>query len=367
MQKNVGLYKHIQADLDSYIEKALPPLHHQWPLLGQELFLLEQTLGESPEDNETDEERQERRKRIRNTVIAQMYREEGKYTRDTRFLAFLLLKKGRGGLIVGNPYVIREKGNRQELPYTGLEGYYAGSEQTAIRPGMSPAQIVLEEANIGAELLQTLKKRSIEHNSWIEFTHLQQALAGNNGEKEIVNTIQLYCAMIVRRLHVRIYHNPEFELTLTEQIEQGEQLVTEMWGKATAGKQGRNALQGTLDKLKHTYQELSEAEKELERQERRRREHIRAERIAEYKSFRDETYQILADSRQGRYTIDVQDTFLEQANITETIILPEISGRTTYPPTDVPMTAPQCEGYLFLARVVEMGGDPIARSVLVSS
>src|SRR2546421_11226451 len=60
----------------------------------------------------------------------QLYSGEGEYSRDTRYLAFLLVKRGRGGEIVGNPYAMGKGGSKQELPYTGLEGYYAGSERT---------------------------------------------------------------------------------------------------------------------------------------------------------------------------------------------------------------------------------------------
>jgi hypothetical protein len=58
--------------------------------------------------------------------------------------------------------VIRFFKNSGWLIYTGLEGYYAGSEKTATRPGMTPEDILLEEASLGAELLKTIKKDAVE-------------------------------------------------------------------------------------------------------------------------------------------------------------------------------------------------------------
>src|SRR6266567_3770793 len=41
--------------------------------------------------------------------------------------------------------------------------------------------------------------------------------AGRKPDRVELGDIQVYWSMIVRRLHVRIYHNPEFALTLTEE------------------------------------------------------------------------------------------------------------------------------------------------------
>ena len=68
----------------------------------------------------------EKREAFRNAIIKQLYSNEGEHSCDIRYLAFLLVKRGRGGEIVGNPYIMGKGGSKQELPYTGLEGYYAG-------------------------------------------------------------------------------------------------------------------------------------------------------------------------------------------------------------------------------------------------
>ena len=75
---------------------------------------------------------------------------------------------------------------------------------------------------------------------------------------------------------------------------------------------------------------------------------------------------MLIEPGQERYLIRVKDTSLEEATIVETIYLPKIPARSMYPPTPVHFTREQLEGYLYLARLGEIGGDPLTRSVLVS-
>ena len=111
---------------------------------------------------------------------------------------------------------------------------------------------------------------------------------------------------------------------------------------------------------------MDAAERAQERQERSTRERIRADRLAEFRRFHEETYHILDESGQGHYAVEVRDTSLKEATILETITLPTIPDRHTYPPIDVYITPEQLEGYLFLAKLGEIGGDPLARSVLVS-
>ncbi len=89
---------------------------------------------------------------------------------------------------------------------------------------MTCEEIIEEEAKIGAELLTSIKKRAITNDSWADFVRLKHILAGQKPNLEELRTLQLYWTGIVKRLHVRIYHNPEFEPTLTENIEQPEQL-----------------------------------------------------------------------------------------------------------------------------------------------
>jgi hypothetical protein len=363
------VHRSIESDLEHYTETKLPPLQHQWPLLGKELFAMEHTLTDTSMANEqplTAQEKEEKRANIRNAIVAQLYRDEGTHTRDTRHLAFLSLKAGRGGAIVGNPSTIGKGGQRLELPYTGLEGYYAGSEETTARPGMTPEAILQEEAGIGAHLLDSMKKQAIEQNSWVTFSRLKHVLDGREPDLEQLRTIQLLWSMVVRRLHVRIYHNAEFELTLTEQIEQLQQQLSGIPARTLEEKQVRKSIQATCDRLKQKLENLSAADREKERRERRSRERIRLDRLAEFHRFREETYQMVNESGQSQYNIGVQDASLEKATIVETITLPRVPGRNAYPPTSVDFTPGQLEGYLFLAKLGAIGGDPLTRSVLVS-
>jgi hypothetical protein len=363
------LQQSVESYLENYTESMLPPLRHQWPLLGKELFVLEHTLTDTPGTNRqplTESEKREKRAAIRNAVVTQLFREEGTYTRDTRYLAFLLIKAGRGGAIVGNPYTIARGDMRQELPYTGLEGYYAGSERTPERGGMTPEEIIQEEANIGAQTLKGIKKHAIAQNSWVTYSHLKHALEEEKPGLEELRAFRVLWSAIVRQLHVRIFHNAEFELTLAERIEQLEQLLSGLPGRTAEEKQSVKDIRSECDRLKRELENLGEAERENERRVRRTRERIRSDRLAEFQRFREETYQALTEPEQERYLIGVQDASLEEATILETINLPKTPDRNTYPPTPVHLTLEQLEGYLFLARLGEIGGDPLARSVLVS-
>jgi hypothetical protein len=369
MTETDTFHQPIEAAIDHDRASVLPPLHHQWPKLGQELFELEHVLTDVPgvgQQPVAEQEKREQQAKIRDTIIAQLYREEGKYSRDKRYLAFLLLKQGRAGSIVGNPSTIENNGKGQELPYTGLEGYYAGTESTSDRPGLTCEEIIQEEANRGAQLLKTLKKQAIEQNSWLAFMHLKNALAWKEQDVEVIKTIQLLWGTVIRRLHVRLYHCPEFEPTLTEQIEHLEQLPGAAQGNTEEGKQLQQVLNTTRARFRREQQAMSGVERDQERQERSRRAWIRGNRLAEFLRFHDETYQILTTSHQGRYTIGVQDTTLKDSTITETITLPKIPERQTYPPTLVHLTPAQLEGYLFLASLGEVGGDPLVRSALVA-
>ncbi len=211
MQVIRELHQIIENDIDPYTEKAPPPLQHQWPQLGQELFALEHAstdLDSVRQRSLTEQEMMEKRETIRDAIIKQLYSNEGEYPRDTRYLAFLLVKRGRGGVIVGNPYVMGKNGSKQELPYTGLEGYYAGSERTSKRPGMTCEGIVQEEAKIGTELLKSIKNYAIANYSWADFARLKHILAGEKPDREELRTLQRLWTGVVKRLHVRIYHNP---------------------------------------------------------------------------------------------------------------------------------------------------------------
>ncbi|HLI05495.1 MAG TPA: hypothetical protein VKV40_02900 [Ktedonobacteraceae bacterium] len=365
MQKIDELHQNVEADVNYVTDTTLPPLHHEWPLLGQALYLLELQLADTSVASRqpmSERKTRERQETLRSALIAQLYADEGSYARDTRYLAFLLLKAGRSGEIVGNPYAITD-GKQQELPYTGLEGYYAGSQRTADLPGMTAEAILLEEASIGAELLKSLKRQAVEAYSWASFAHLQHVLAEDNPDLEAMRILQLYWSMIVKRLHVRIYHNPEFELTLPERIAQAEQELREMEGRTEEERQAKRDAEAQCATLKQELEGMSEAERERQWQETQRRERIRAQRLAAFHRFREETYRVLRESGQARYSIGIEDASLEQARVVETVTLPKIPDRTSYPGVEVRFTPEQYEGYLFLARLGELGGDPLARSV----
>jgi len=112
MRAILRVHQGIEADIDHYTETTLPPLQHQWPLLGKELFTLEHTLTNPPGRDHpplTEQEKRERREAIRNVILAHLYRDEETHSLDRRYLAFLLLKQGRGGAIVGDPSALGER------------------------------------------------------------------------------------------------------------------------------------------------------------------------------------------------------------------------------------------------------------------
>jgi hypothetical protein len=196
---------------------------------------------------------------------------------------------------------------------------------------------------------------------------LKRILAGEQPTIEELKMLQFLWTGIVRRLHVRVYHNPEFEPMLTEKIEHLEQLLFCTSFNTKQGNEIKNALEEEYYRLKDEYDHLSAAEKEQERRERQRRILIRADRLDEFHQFRKATYEMLATSDQERYIIGVQDASFKDATITETITLPGLPGRSAYFPTLVHLAPEQLEGYLFLAHLGEIGGNPLVRSVLVSA
>ena len=348
---------------------ALSPLCHRWPQLGRKLVQLEQGgihTSQGKEPLEQEQEKEQWRATLRAAIIAQLDREEGSYSRDMRYLTFLLLKQGRAGLIVGNPYTLNLHGTRQELPYTGLEGYYAGVEKAAGRPGLTPAAIIQEEATLGVYLLRTLKQQAIETNSWVNFIHLKQALTWKAQDVETIKKIQSLWATVVRRLHVRLYQTPEFEPTLTEQIEELGEIQSSPQAATTEARQMRQSLQVMKERLQREYDAMSSTEKMRERQERIRRAWIRNNRMEAFRHFHDETDELLTAFHEVHYTLDVQESPGTDVAITETILLPAVPDRQVYPSTYAHLTPQQLEGYLFLAKLGEIGGDPLARSILVT-
>ena len=96
------------------------------------------------------------------------------------------------------------------------------------------------------------------------------------------------------------------------------------------------------------------------------RESIRRARLREYTRFREATYALLKEAGKKEYGIDVRDSNWKEANIIEMISIPKTRDRNEYTPIEVKLTPKQLEGYLFLAQLGQIGGDPLARSVLIS-
>ncbi|HTK05948.1 MAG TPA: hypothetical protein VL485_02165 [Ktedonobacteraceae bacterium] len=353
---------------DHGTEMTPPPIQQQWPLLGKEVVTLEDIsiVSGAGAESFTEHEKQAQREKIRSDFLAQLYRNDGSHTRDIHHLAFLLLRQGRGGAIVGNPFARGQDGTQQELPYTGLEGYYAGSERTSIRPGMTREEILLEEANIGAHVLKNMKKDAIEQNTWQHITRVKNVLDQKKDDLEALRWIEIAWSGVVRRLHVRVYQNPEFEPTLTERMEQVNHFLNERSARTDAEKQAKTDMQAEYERLKYEYQCMSAEERKQEKQERKIKEWIRADRLEEFRCFQNETYQILGRTSEGQYFIGIQDASPREATITETITLPRTLDRALYPLTVVHFTPEQLEGYLSLVKLGERGGDPLTRSTLVS-
>jgi hypothetical protein len=351
-------------------QQTANPLQRQWPQLGRELYSLERALaaqfvtyGHTISENE----KMERAQRFRNRVFAQLYNDDEKYSPETRYRAFLIVKNGKAGEIVGNPYFVDTHGQQQQIPYTGLEGYYAGSIRTSAYPGMSPGEVVQEEARIGVEMLRTIKKHAIERYTWASFAKMKKGLESGEPDIEDLKNIEILWAEVVRRLHVRIYENPEFAMTITEQFEQLEKLVSIAPVRTEEEKTYKVVLQTEYERLKTEIHNMSEEKKKQEKQERKTRESIRKERLKGYNHFRDATYAMLKETGNDEYGIQVNDSQWKNATIIETILLPKTQARNDYDLTRVTLSPEQVEGYLFLTELGDVGGDPIARSVLSST
>jgi len=346
------------------------PVQREWPQLGKKLYSLERALAThfvTYGHTLSDHQRREIAERFKNRVFAQLYNDDEKYTPETRYRAFLVVKNGKAGEIVGNPYIIDINGQRQQLPYTDLEGYYAGSMKTATYPGMTPEKVVREEALVGLEMLKTIKKHAIERYSWASYSKMIKGLESGEPDIDDLKTIEILWAEVVRRLHVRVYDNPEFAMTLTEQYEQIEKLVTIAPARTREEKAYKAVLQAEYERLKNEIQSMSKEQLEHENQERKERERIRKERLKVYNQFRDTTYAMLTATGMGDYGIQINDSQWSKANIIETIILPKTQERDEYDLTRVELTPEQVEGYMFLTELGDIGGDPVARTVLSSS
>jgi hypothetical protein len=344
------------------------PVQRQWPQLGRELLTLERALTANIvtyENSLTEQEKMSRKERFKHRLFAQLYRDEEKYSRDERYRAYLFVKEGRGGEIAGNPYYVDTNGKKQELPYTGLEGYYAGTVRTSAYPGITQEEMIQEEAHVGAELLRTIKKHAIEKYTWSGFAKMMKALEGGEPDVEDLKKISVLWAQVVRKLHLRVYDNVEFEMTLTEQIDWLEKLLCTTPEGTEEEKAYKTVLQAEYQRLKAERNSLSDMERERERRERRERERTRRERLRAYNNFREETYALLNEVEDNSaYGIQVSDLHWKDATIIETIHFPKTRSRNEYAPIEVNLMPEQLKGYLFLAELGDIGGDPLARSVL---
>lgn len=349
-----------EGQIEGEMEAISPHIQHQWPALGQELVAREQHLVPS---STSDQHAQATQEHLRQEILAQLYQAEGQYSRATRYLAFLLVKYGRGAEIIGNPVAVRADGTHLALPYTGLEGYYAGSASTASFPGLSQSDILHEEASNGAQIVKRLKKDAVEHNTWADYVHLRHILEGKEQQRVALNTLQTLWITLVSQLRGRVYHHPEFEQTLTECIERGELMLAQ---RVWQNPERLQVLQAEQNKLKEAYTLLSAEEKAREKSERKRRETIRRARITAFQVFRDETYHLLEVSTRERYDVAIQDSAWDKATLIETIVLPCLPAREAYPLAEVHFTPTELDGYLFLAQLGEIGADPLTRSDLVT-
>ena len=326
-------------------------LQRTWHQLGRVLYAMEceRIAASSGLD---DRQKNELRERLRVAIREQC----GEY--EKQYEAYELVREGRAVEIVGNPHYIGRDGKEYELPYTGLEGYYAGSEERPVRPGMTQEQIVEEEANVGLKLLRDMKKHCIDHDSWSSFTRLRRASEGREANVADLRNLDLLWTKVVRRLRERVYENEEARGTPLEQLE------------VLMSKDPKLA-QDNL--LREEYARLLEEEMKMSREERaeararkRTRENIFRSRLEEFTRFRDETYSLLKDpcGRVRHIDYHIEDGSFADANIVETLFLPQPDERSSFPPYLVHLTSEQLEGYLFLAHLGERGGDPLIRGIL---
>ena len=340
--------------LDQQLSAGTIHIQHAWPQLARALYNLEHEETDAV-GNLDEDQKYVHWQRIRELIIEQCE----KYERQ--FEAYEFVRMGRAAEIVGNPHYRGKHGQEHELPYTGLEGYYAGSEEQPERPGMTREQIIEEEADIGLELVKKMKKRSIEHYAWASFVKTEKASEKGTENVDIADLRNLYLLWtgVVRRLNDRIYENEEYQASPLEQLEAIMRKDPKLAGDEN--------VQAEYTKLLEEEQKKSKEQKAEEEAERKAKERIFRSRVEEYAAFRNQTYSCLKDAC-GRFPhIDyhIADDTLAHANIIETLHLPTPPDRRSYPPYLVNLTPEQLEGYLFLARVGEKGGDPLARSDLL--
>lgn len=325
-----------------------------WPQLARALYTLKHEATDA--DNKLDEDQKyERWYRIQEAILEKCEKYERQYE------AYEFVRGGRAAALVGNPHYRGKDGREHELPYTGLEGYYAGSEARPGRPGMTCEQIIEEEANIGLELLREVKKWCIDHYSWASFVHTQKVAEGatQKADREDLRILSLLWTGVVRRLNDRVYENEDYELSPLQQLEAIIRKVPKLSSDAY--------VQAEYTKLLEEEKKKSQEERKKEEAERRAKEEIFSSRLEEYTEFRNQTYASLKDAS-GKFPhieYRIEDDTLTDANITETVCVPTPPDRSRYPAYLVNLKPEQLEGYLFLARLGEIGGDPLTRSDLL--
>ena len=329
-------------------------IQRAWPQLGRALYNLEH--GETDAADSLDEDQKYQRwQRIREIILEQCEKYERQYE------AYELVHSGRAAEIVGNPHYRGKDGQEHELPYTGLEGYYAGSEEQPERPGMTKEQIIEEEANIGLELMKKMKKYSVEHYVWAHFAKTQKAAEGDTEkvDREDLRNLYFLWTGVVRRLNDRIYENEEYKASPLEQLE----AILRKDPKLASDEY----VQAEYTKLLEEERKKSKEQRAKEEVEKKAKERIFRSRLKEFAEFRSQTYASLRDAC-GRFPhIDyhIKDDTLAHANIIETLYLPMLPERSTYPSYLIALTPEQLEGYLFLSHIGEKGGDPLTRSDLL--
>jgi len=329
-------------------------IRREWPQLARELFELEQEiLAAHPLANE--QAKHEQLERVRSSILECCRAYEKQYE------AYELVRRGRASEIVGNPHYRRgNEGTALPLPYTGLEGYYAGSEELPDRPGLTKEQIIEEEATIGLELMRKIKKHCIASYSWSSFTRLQRADEDEATSLESLTDLYLLWTVVVRRLSQRVYKNEEYQVSPLERLE------------GMIRKDPRLARDSSIQA---EYTRLVDEERQLSR-EQRQEEHakelaraaVMRSRLQEFTKFREATYAHLRDSTGIFPHIDycIEDRELASASIVETLCLPKPGDRNASSPYFVNLTPEQLEGYLFLAHLGEKGGDSLTRSLLLA-
>lgn len=323
-----------------------------WPQLGRVFYRLEHDAIDA-NASLSEKQKKELRDKVKEIIIDQCS------TYERQYEAFEYVIRGRAVEIVGNPHYIGKDGKTHELPYTGLEGCYAGSEKKLNRPGLTQEQIIEEEATIGLELLKRLKKDSIEHYAWSSFARIHDP---ENGalDREDLKRINLLWTSVVRRLNQRIYENQEYKKTPLEQVE--------AILKGDSRLASDRHIQEEYSKLLKEEEAHLKNETPEERARRYEKERILHDRLEEHERFRNETYAHLKDAIGREYHIEyrIDDRSFPSANIIETLRLPKPPDRNTAPPYIVKLTPAQLEGYLFLAHLGEKGGNPVTRSVLTT-